>query len=174
MSEQARARLSVELGTLKPEWEAWCAHRGVTPSEGLRQFAAKAIESCTDRPDTRPSLLVRDGPGIRIGIGLTHTEHAYVRAAAYVSGFTANRWIVALIRAHFTNEPQLGNRELALLAQSNQQLATIRKLLGELLRRQDASPSRDTLSWEHTRVAIDAHLRTVARLLRSNLDRWSR
>lgn len=169
-----RARLSVELGPLKAEWETWCAQRGVTPSEGLRQFAAKAIERAADRPDTRASFPPRDGPCIRIGIGLTRTEHECVRAAAYVSGFTANRWIVALIRAYLTGEPQLGNRELALLAESNQQLAVIRKLLGELVRSSDTSPSRQGPAWEDTRAAIDAHLRVAAKLVRSNLDRWSR
>nr|WP_244137365.1 hypothetical protein [Burkholderia pyrrocinia] len=174
MSTQARARLSVELGTLKAEWEAWCAQRGVTPSEGFRQFAAKTIGMAAGQPATRAPLPPREGPSIRIGIGLTRTEHERVRAAAYVNGFTANRWIVALVRAHLTDEPQLGNRELTLLAESNQHLATIRKLLGELTRSSDATEQVEKLDWERTRAVIDAHLRTVAKLLHSNLDRWSR
>ena len=43
-----------------------------------------------------------------------------------------NRWIVAVIRAQFMHEPQLGEREIRLLADSNQHLATIVTLLGRL------------------------------------------
>ncbi|MCA8157591.1 hypothetical protein [Burkholderia contaminans] len=93
---------------------------------------------------------------------------------AYLDGFTANRWIVALIRAYLTDEPQLGNRELALLAESNQQLAVIRRQLGELARDVNASGCIDGLDGEQIHATIDAHLRTVAKLLRRNLDRWSR
>ncbi|BEV53999.1 MULTISPECIES: hypothetical protein [Burkholderia] len=105
---------------------------------------------------------------------MTHAELARVKSAAYLDGFTANRWIVALIRAYLTDEPQLGNRELTLLAESNQQLAVIRRQLGELARHVNATGCIDGLDGEQIRATIDAHLRTVAKLLRRNLDRWSR
>ncbi|AMU15783.1 hypothetical protein K6Y78_22250 [Burkholderia cenocepacia] len=174
MCKQARARLSVELGPLKREWDAYCAQRGLTPSEGLRQFVAKVIANATNQPQPHQPLPARQGPCKQIGIALTHAELARVKSAAYLDGFTANRWIVALIRAYLTDEPQLGNRELTLLAESNQQLAVIRRQLGELARHVNATGCIDGLDGEQIRATIDAHLRTVAKLLRRNLDRWSR
>ncbi|PRD85649.1 hypothetical protein C6P88_34365 [Burkholderia contaminans] len=61
MSKQARARLSVELGPLKQEWDAYCAQRGLTPSEGLRQFVAKVIANATNQPQPHQPLLTCPG-----------------------------------------------------------------------------------------------------------------
>ena len=58
--------------------------------------------------------------------------------------------------------------------ESNQQLAVIRRQLGELARHVNATGCIDGLDGEQIRATIDAHLRTVAKLLRRNLDRWSR
>ncbi len=171
---QPRSRLSVDLGALKSKWKSWCTQRGVTPSEALRKLVVEAVAVAADRPNLPQSLPARSGPCVRIQIGLTQAELDGVRGVAYVNGFTANRWIVALVRAQLTREPQLGNREMTLLAESNRQLATIRTLLGELARGPNCSELPEGFDWEHTRALIDTHLRTVTTLLRSNLDRWSR
>jgi hypothetical protein len=61
---------------------------------------------------------------------------------------------------------------MLLLADSNQQLATIVTLLGRLQAHGDAHDAARVL--EGARAVIDTHLRSVAQVLRANLDRWSR
>jgi hypothetical protein len=95
------------------------------------------------------------------------------RAAAL--GLHSNRWIVALIRAQLTREPQLGTRELLLLSTSNQQLAVISRSLGQLARGGGVGLTCQELAdFEGIREQIDAHLRAVVSVIRANLDRWSR
>jgi len=173
-STQVRSRLSVELGTLKLQWATWCAQRGVTPSEELRRIVAETVRIGKNQRETPQALPACDGPCERVSIGLTDVELDRVRGIAYVHGFTPNRWIVALVRAQLTGEPQLSNREMILVAESNKQLATIRTLLSECARGAAAADCHKSIDWEQIRTAIEAHMRTVAKLLRSNLDRWSR
>ncbi|PZX04476.1 hypothetical protein DFS13_104447 [Burkholderia sp. 28_3] len=61
---------------------------------------------------------------------------------------------------------------MMLLAESNRQLAAIRTRLGELAR--NTGEDHHVSDWEHSRVVILTHLRFVAQLLQTNLDRWSR
>ncbi|WP_346656208.1 plasmid stabilization protein [Paraburkholderia phenoliruptrix] len=117
-----------------------------------------------------------DEPRTRIEIRLTYSEQAAINERAAASGLTSNRWIVALIRAQLTREPQLGQTEMRLLSDSNQQLATVSRRLAQLAR--DATVGRLTPDSEPNikaiRQRLDAHLRAVAAVIRANLDRWSR
>ncbi len=61
---------------------------------------------------------------------------------------------------------------MMLLAESNRQLAGIRTRLGELAR--NTGEGHHVPDWEHSRAVILTHLRFVAQLLQTNLDRWSR
>lgn len=47
----ARARLSIELGELKPRWDDWCTLNHVTPAEGVRQLILDAVAA--DEPEYR-------------------------------------------------------------------------------------------------------------------------
>lgn len=171
-----RARLCVELGPVKPRWEAWCARHGVTTGEGIRQLVYRSLDQDEGLPDMHLEPDLRwvpvDGPRGRIEIRLTTEELAAARQRAFAAGLTINRWIVAVIRAQLVREPQLGEREMQLLADSNQRLVTIVTLLGRLQRHGDLRDATGMM--EGVRVVLDAHLRTVAHLLRANLDRWSR
>ncbi|VWD62571.1 hypothetical protein [Burkholderia contaminans] len=172
MGSRNRARIAVELGALKPLWQARCVHNGVSAGEGIRRLVAEALDIAHEPPDTSAVLSAPSEPFVRIGVGLMPAELQCIKGLAHVQGFTANRWIAALIRAHLTGEPQLGNREMMLLAESNRQLAAIRTRLGELAR--NTGEGHHVSDWEHSRVVILTHLRFVAQLLQTNLDRWSR
>ncbi|WP_082746891.1 hypothetical protein [Burkholderia sp. MSMB1826] len=174
MGSRTRTRVAVELGALKPIWAAWCAQRGVLPGEGLRRLVAETVGITVEPPDMARLLEPLSEREVRIGVGLARAELECVKGQAYLHGFTPNRWIAALVRAHLTNQPQFGNRELMLLAESNRQLAAIRTRLNELARHTDAIERMVGFDWEQLRGKIDAHLRTVVKHLQSNLDRWSR
>jgi predicted DNA binding CopG/RHH family protein len=175
-----RERLCVELVGLRPDWEVWCARRGVTAGEGVRQLITAALDAEDADTDVPVKATARstaaEEPRTRVEIRLTQSELAAVDRRAAASGLTSNRWIVALIRAQLTREPQLGQIEMRLLSDSNQQLATVSRWLAQLAR--DAAAGRLTTDREPNigavRQLIDAHLRGVTAVIRANLDRWSR
>ncbi|WP_035546123.1 hypothetical protein [Burkholderia sp. 9120] len=174
-----RERLCVELGAVRPRWDAWCACRGVTAGEGVRQLIAAAVNAeAGDRPVAIEPGLTQPIVGesrSRIEIRLTVAEKMVVEQRAAASGLHSNRWIVALIRAQLTREPQLGTRELLLLSTSNQQLAVISRSLGQLARGGGMELTCQELAdFERIREQIDTHLRAVVGVIRANLDRWSR
>lgn len=178
---RVRKYLCIELGEARPRWEQWCAQHGVTLSEGARQLILDAVleAALSDAvPESSVRWTLAREHRERIELRLTTTELTAVEQRAAALGFNAKRWIVALIRAHLTGEPQFGEQEMMLLATSNRQLASIGMLLGyiardgarvaahtELIDRQQLTAMKEEL---------DVHLRAVAALVRANLDRWSR
>lgn len=177
---RVRDRLCVELGGMRRDWDRWCVRRGLTVGEGARQLVAAALRAEAGNGDPGIDADVRwsavGDPRIRIELRLTAAELEAVELRAEASGLTANRWIVALIRAQLTHEPQLGTREMRLLSDSNLQLASIGRWLGQLVRSDQIPRTGQDTSGdiEAIRRAIDAHLRDVVAVMRANLDRWSR
>jgi hypothetical protein len=175
-----RERLCVELGGMRRDWDRWCVRRGLTVGEGARQLVAAALHVDAGNGDPGIDANVRwsvvGDPRTRIELRLTPAELDAVGLRAEASGMTANRWIVALIRAQLTHEPQLGAREMRLLSDSNLQLASIGRWLGQLARDGGAARISQVSDGEirALRMSIDAHLRIVAAMMRANLDRWSR
>lgn len=177
---RVRERLCVELGSMRRDWDRWCVRRGLTVGEGVRQLVAAALHADAGNGDPRIDANVRwsvaGDPRTRIELRLTLAELDAVGLRAEASGMTANRWIVALIRTQLTHEPQFGAREMRLLSDSNLQLASISRWLGQLTRDGGAARISQDSDGEigAIRVSIDAHLRVVAAVMRANLDRWSR
>jgi hypothetical protein len=175
-----RERLCVELGASRLRWEDWCARRGLTVGEGVRQLVAIAI--CADANGESGTTMWRlprpvvGEPRHRIEIRLTGAELNALERRAAAMGLRSNRWIVSLVRAQLTREPQLGEPELNALFVSNQRLAEIGRLLGKLARADETEPVRRDLmfEWVELRKRIDEHLRTTTAIMRANLDRWSR
>ncbi|RXV65377.1 plasmid stabilization protein [Burkholderia stabilis] len=175
-----RERLCVELGATRSRWDDWCARRGLTEGEGVRQLIATAIRDDADGESGTtmwrlPRPIVGE-PRHRIEIRLTGAELNAVEQCAASVGLRSNRWIVSLVRAQLTQEPQLGERELGALFVSNQRLAEIGRLLGQLARADETEPVRRDLKseWAGLRKRVDENLRTAAAIMRANLDRWSR
>ena len=178
----ARARLSIELGEVMPRWDDWCALHDVTRAEGVRQLILDAVAA--DEPECRVNCtdVMRLSPvgehRERLEIGLSASELHAVRRQATRCGFTANRWVVALIRAQLAHAPQFGEQEMALLAASNHALARISRSLGPVIRELDrdrtAAVAGNARLLVELKAQIDTHLRAVSDLLRANIDRWSR
>ncbi|WP_421046889.1 plasmid stabilization protein [Paraburkholderia sp. A1RI-2L] len=146
----------------------------------MRQLIATAMRDEADRESTAiicglPQPVVGESRS-RVEIRLTAAELSAVEQCATALGLSGNRWIVSLIRARLTREPQLGDHELHALSLSTQQLAGISRLLGQLARAGGAELACHDLGcdWADMRKQIDDHLRATAAVIRTNLDRWSR
>jgi hypothetical protein len=185
---KTRARLRIELGEARSRWDQWCAQRGLTPRDAARQLIFHALQEDTRLPDPLGGALMRwpdaEERHHSFSIQLTPSAWSAVKQRAAASGWTGNRWIVALVRAHLANEPQFDQQELRLLATSNQQLAGMVRLLGSLARESEHRCDTGHLTQDEERVSrqqfeelkktLDAHLRVVAALMRANLDHWRR
>lgn len=178
-----RARVSIDLGTLKPRWDAYCRSTGVAPAECLWQLVVDtlgqlAVSESADLSAPVALSVVDSGPRVRIEIRLTAPEFEAVEKLSERAGMSANRWIVAAIRAHITAEPQLGDRELTVLAESNQQLAALGRNLNQIARALNLAPDgparRRLEELDGLRALVGRHLDRVGGLIRANLSRWSR
>ncbi|WP_321576792.1 plasmid stabilization protein [Paraburkholderia atlantica] len=161
-------------------WDDWCARRGLTAAEGVRQLIAIAVHDDLDGESGAllpglPRPVVGE-PRSRVEIRLTASELGAVEQRAAALGLGGNRWIVSLVRAQLTRQPQLGEHEMRALSVSSQQLAGISRLLSQLARAGGIElPHQDlTVDWAETRKRIDDHLRATVAVMRANLDRWSR
>jgi hypothetical protein len=178
---KSRSRLWVELGALKPRWDDWCVLHDVTPAEAVRQLIIDTVEVVElQRPVVADTMRWKPvgETRARLEIRLTVSELEAVEQWAAASGFTPNRWVVAVIRAQLMHAPQFGEQEMALLAASNRSLAAISRSLGPLTRGSGlhavAGDSDCRRYLADMKSQIDAHLRAVADLVRANIDRWSR
>src|SRR5450830_1279644 len=166
-------RLNIDLKDLKQPWLDYCLAHGVTPSEAIRQIVAKLTKA--NPPKESPPEGI-DRRLVRREIRLTPSEEAGIKACAASEGFSASRWIVALIRARLNKAPQLGQRELELLAMSNLQLLAIGRKLNQLARAANggvtiADGGRDIVG--ELRKAISQHTERVAAVITANVSRWS-
>lgn len=167
-------RLNIDLKDLKQPWLDYCLTHGVTPSEALRQVVAKLTNA---KPPERTLTVDTERRLVRREIRLTPSEEAGIKACAASDGFTASRWIVALIRARLCKAPQLGQRELELLAMSNLQLLAIGRNLNQLARAANAGITIDDGGRDivgELRKAISQHTEQVAAVITANVSRWSK
>jgi hypothetical protein len=166
-------RLNIDLKDLKQPWLDYCLAHGVTPSEAIRQVVAKLTKVNPPKespPEGTERRLVRRE------IRLTQSEEAGLRTCAAREGFSASRWIVALIRARLNKAPQLGQRELELLAMSNLQLLAIGRNLNQLARAANSGIAIDDSGRDmvgELRKAISQHTERVAGVITENVSRWS-
>lgn len=172
-------KISVDLGELKPVWLAYCASNNLTASTALRQIVRRLVERAGLTTAPTPTVTDdADGEKKRVSVRLQPRELAEVKVRAEAEGFSVPAWLVSLIRAQMTQDPQFGQRELELLAESNHQLLAIGRNLNQIARNLNAQPNK-TEDYrpeviEELSAIIKDHTRKVAEAMQSNVDRWAR
>ena len=167
-------RINIDLQGYKQPWLAYCKAHSITPSEAIRQIVAKltgGAEAPLEPPETEAPVAKKARREIR----LTHTELKRAEAIAHREGFSLTRWIVALINARLDKTPQLGQRELEVLARSNLQMMAIGRNLNQLARAANSgipigTGGRDVI--EALRSAVLHHAGQVASVMTANTNRW--
>ena len=170
--------ITVDLGELKAPWQTWCQDHGVTPSHALRN----ALRQAMDRRATRapvPRLRVTpkgERATARIELNLTTSELAALKRMAGHEGYVPTKWVVAMVRAKLTGEPQVGQSELDTLTRSNQQLLALGRNLNQIAKVLNSAPQNRTafrveVVTELSRV-IQAHTKKVSDVIRGTVERW--
>ncbi|MCO8590382.1 hypothetical protein [Burkholderia multivorans] len=170
--------LSVQLGyDLKRKWRDHCAKSGVTPSAAVRQVIRHLLGNATQNHAS--AHIERDQPDTsrrRLELRLTESELAKIRVLADSLEMSSNQWVVNLVRANLTAEPQFGMVELRVLGESNTRLLAIGRNLNQIARRINADSSEHVLlKVEHIGALsrqIVAHTEKVSGMIRANIDRW--
>jgi hypothetical protein len=167
-------RINIDLQGYKQPWLAYCKAHSVTPSEAFRQIVAK-LTGGGDAPSEAEAIEVQTPKKARREIRLNQSELTRAEAIAQSEGFSLTRWIVALINARLDKKPQLGQRELEVLARSNLQMMAIGRNLNQLARAANNGIHIDTGGRdiiEALRSAILQHTGQVANVMTANTSRW--
>jgi hypothetical protein len=173
-------RINIELGPLKARWLGYCATHGVTPSEGFRQIVKK-LTAGGKAPIPERGESEQGNRIVRKVIRLTAEENDRVGTHARADGYSASRWLVALIRAHVYDAPQLGQVELAALAKSNLVLLAIGRNLNQIAKAMHVAGGSVSAGRRvpderiaELRTHINEHTQLVTKVLAENVRRWSR
>jgi hypothetical protein len=167
-------RINIDLQGYKQPWLAYCKAHSITPSEAFRQIVAK-LTGGGEAPSESAASEVPRAIKARREIRLTRSELTRAETIARSEGFSLTRWIVALINARLDKQPQLGQRELEMLARSNLQMLAIGRNLNQLARAANngihvGTGGRDVI--EALRSAILQHAGQVASVMTANTNRW--
>ncbi|HMZ53982.1 MAG TPA: hypothetical protein PKV55_04000 [Nitrospira sp.] len=170
--------VTVDLGDLKAPWQAWCQAHGITPSHALRNALRQAMDQrATRAPAPRNRVTPRrERATARIELNLTTSELAALKQTAGHEGYVPTKWLVAMVRAKLTGQPQVGQAELETLARSNQQLLALGRNLNQIAKVLNTAPQsrgafRVEVITELSRV-IQAHTKKVSDVLRGTVERW--
>lgn len=173
-----KATLSVRLDSdLKRRWQVFCVRQGSTPSDALRQVIVRLLNGSTTASSPTPSIHEQpDTSRRRLELRLTETEYARIEALALQQGMSANRWVIHLIRANLSGEPQFGMTELRTLGESNSRLLAIGRNLNQIARHMNAGRALETAVTAERIDTLTRHIKThtarVADIMRANIDRW--
>ena len=176
---KTRKWLSVELGDLKEPWLEWCAAQGVTPSEAMREIIIKLTESkraAPTPPRAKELRGKRDKTRVRREISLSGSEDDLAQKHAKAAGFSISKWLIALVRAQLTGNPQLGQDEQEALGRSNYQLLMIGRNLNQIARALNTTPQDRRVynveAIEQLRETIQQHVARASGVIEANLERW--
>jgi MobC-like protein len=109
-------------------------------------------------------------------IQLTESENAQLVLHSEAQGYSTTKFILACLRARFLKNPQLGQKELDGLTQSNLQLLAIGRNLNQIAKALNTvtieRPQFALSTIEDVREKIKAHVKTVALIIDASVERW--
>ncbi|KWN83006.1 plasmid mobilization relaxosome protein MobC [Burkholderia stagnalis] len=171
--------MSVDLGALRQQLDAYCSAHQTTPSAVVRRAVADILAGGMPARDNAivpyPITPAIEGTE-RLILRLTASEREALSQVAEKAGFkTAQRWIIAALRIYLTQKPHLSDNEISVLADSNFQLAAIGRNLNQIAKRLNSEP--DVSSYrldviEDVSKRIRQHTEFVSSLLQMNIERW--
>ena len=159
-------------------WKAHCVKHGMTSSDAGRRALFRYMgDSATTRPVRFMAVPESaDRTRHRQEVRLAASEVQAIDKLANAAGVSRRKYIVNLIRSHLLRTPQLGMHELAVVGESNKQLAAIRSLLNQIAKKLNSGESVDSdalgRALRQTESVIYAHIASIHPVMRSNLDRW--
>lgn len=168
--------LNLYLGPTKAEWDEYCRRQGKKPGAVIKAMVEVALAKAHAQPWPCGQVpRSESGPKARFEVRLLPSELAKVQERAAAEGCSVQQWLVNLVRATLTREPQFGMREIRALGESNYQLLAIGRNLNQIAKRlNEGFPEQMTVKQiEELRSAIDLHTEMASTAIRASVERWS-
>jgi hypothetical protein len=180
---QKTTHLKVYLGSMKQPWVEHCEKLGKKPGAAIKEIIETQLSQSTQKLQPQPERPVfrqvdekpDEGAKTRIEIRFTPSEKEKVLELVAFEHCSPQVWIVNVVRATLTHQPQCGINELEALGESNYQLLAIGRNLNQIAKNLNRGLHLTvTLEQiESLRQLIKAHTKHVSRVLRASVERWS-
>lgn len=172
---QIKTRVTAEFHA---RWKLHYISLGMTCSNALElamsRFMGEKVNPISLRFAAIPES--SDATRLRQEVRLTGSEVAAIDKLARACGTSRRKYIVNLVRGHLLQEPQLGMTELAVIGESNYQLAAFGRHFNQIAMKLNSGRNVEAHSiaqaLNRLKEEFDEHLAYVHRAMRSNLDRW--
>jgi hypothetical protein len=172
----ARSRVTVDIGELRSQLDAYCVANKTTPSAVVRETLTKMLGTSDANARFDTGIAPDEGDKTRLYIRLSDSEKQAITIISESWGFkTVKQFIVCLLRAFITKRPNFSDSELKILAESNFQLASIGRNINQIAKRLNSEPDVSAYRIEDIKDLaehIKAHTKLVSDLLRMNVERW--
>jgi hypothetical protein len=157
----------------KTVWENFCRNHNMTEAAMLRVM----IKQVSGRLKATEIPEPEDPKTEKITIRITGRDKYRIIKRAKKEGYSnRTRWVTSLVLSALHREPVLNSDEIAVLRESNRQIAAIGRNLNQLVRalHTDARISNRITRAEVKILGdqIEDHVSKVAELLEKNLNRW--
>lgn len=179
MSGSARQILSVDVGPLRERIEARAAAEGRRAGPWVRQVLEAALGASEEAgdprhvPGTRPAANRRlQGGWVKLTARLTQDESALLAAAAALAGLSQAEYVGRLVREEGAGTVVPSAELLALLTDSNQQLAALGRQLRQVARSLPAEPGTPGDSDRAQLLAVAQAVQDQVTALAQALGEW--
>lgn len=170
---QIKTRLTPEFHA---RWKAKCESMGMGDSDAMRLAIARLMGDAFGPARYAVIAENQDTSRRRQEIRLTDSEIERISELARAFGASRRQYLVNLVRGHLLRQPQLGMAELAVIGESNKQLAAFGRHFNQIAKKLNSGEDVETRSiaqaLNRVKEEIDEHLAYVHGVMRSNLDRW--
>lgn len=177
--DKTNKTLRVYLGNLKPKWLAYCKARNLKPGALLKKAVEselkKSEQNKSDEWKKKGTIEPKGKPEKKPQTFLiTTSEKKAAIKAAKKSGTTLRGWIVDVVRAALTVDPQFSMEQIVVLGQSNYQLKMIGINLNQIAKRLNEDPryTPDLAIIKEITHEVDANIKASSTLIRSCVERW--
>ena len=184
LMQKRPSTISIDLLGLKEVWLDWCRRNAVTQGAAFRAIVQRlttgdaAAAAVPGAAFSAPLQSIAPGePGARrITVRLTASELRAVMQRAGSASMTPSRWVVALVRGHLTQEPQIGQSELEALLQATTALRAIGRNLNQVTKALNIAPHERQRFRVDLFESIDAAIKdqtaAISKVLAANIERW--
>lgn len=168
--------ITIHLGDLRDAWDIYCESIGKKPTTVGRELISTTLES---QQNIEVRNLVAEkgadtGKKIRKEIRLTPSEYSAIEALCRAQDVSFQRWVIHLIRANLTQQPQFSMKETEALWDSCYQLKALGRNINQIAKHLNEGKTHDVGSNKLKEILdqINRHTIEVNNLVAANVQRW--
>ena len=176
--ESEKRSLNIHLGELRKPWDDHCNALGKKPGTAIRELVRDYLNSAIkvapvdggDHVEGEADLSQKTRKELR----LTESELTAIEKLSSAEGITVQRWIINMLRANLTNNPQFNAKETEVIWESCYQLRAIGRNINQIAKQLNEGKSRDVglKKLEYLTELINSHTELVNSLVTANINRW--